>query len=52
MLKKYNDLKSEFEIQQNDREVIVKELILKKKKNAVLSGQLEQYEKALQELSK
>lgn len=52
LLRKYNELKSEFEIQQNDREMVIKELFLKNRKNATLSEQVEKYEKALQELVK
>lgn len=52
LVKKYTELKSEFEIQKNDRDMLLRELLMKKKKNAVLSSQIEQYEKLLQEVSK
>jgi|JI6StandDraft_1071083.scaffolds.fasta_scaffold07450_3 chromosome segregation ATPase len=52
LVKKYAELKSEFEIQKNDRDMLLRELLMKKKKNAVLSSQIEQYEKLLQEVSK
>jgi len=52
MVKKYAGLKSEFEIQEKDKEILLKELLMKKKENAVLKAQVEQYEKLLNEVSK
>ncbi len=43
IVKKYTTLKSEFEIQQKDKEILLKELLMKKKENAVLKAQVEQY---------
>lgn len=46
-MKKYSSLKSEFEIQERDKEMLLKELLMKKKENAALRAQVEQYEKLL-----
>ena len=43
VLKKYSSLKAEFEIQSKDKEILLKELLMKKKENAVLKSQVEQY---------
>lgn len=37
------DLKAQYQTQENDREMLLKELIMKKKKNAILKSQIEQY---------
>ncbi|EGR27524.1 hypothetical protein IMG5_194730 [Ichthyophthirius multifiliis] len=52
LMKKYMDLKSQYQTQENDREMLLKELIMKKKKYAILKSQLEQYEQLLNEASK
>lgn len=52
LMKKYSSLKSEFEIQERDKEMLLKELLMKKKENAALRAQVEQYEKLLNEVSK
>lgn len=49
--KKYMDLKAQYQTQENDREMLLKELIMKKKKNAILKSQIEQYQKLMNELS-
>ncbi len=51
-MKKYTTLKSEFQIQEKDKELLLKQLLMKKKENAVLKSQVEQYEKLLNEVSK
>lgn len=52
LMKKFSTLKSEFEIQEKDKDLLMKELLMKKKENAVLKSQVEQYEKLLNEVSK
>lgn len=67
LMKKHMDLKAQYQTQENDREMLLKyafllffpifyfhsrELIMKKKKNAILKSQLEQYEKLLNEVTK
>lgn len=52
LAKKYSELKSEFEIQKNDRDLLLRELLMMKKKNAVLTSQIQHYDKLLQEVSK
>ncbi len=42
-MKKYTSLKSEFEIQERDKDTLLKELLMKKKENAALRTQVEQY---------
>jgi hypothetical protein len=42
-MKKYSALKAEFEIQERDKELLLKELLMKKKENAALRTQVEQY---------
>lgn len=44
LLKKYMDLKAQYQTQENDREMLLKELIMKKKQNALLKNQIDQYE--------
>lgn len=39
-MKKYSSLKSEFEIQERDKEMLLKELLMKKKENAALRAQV------------
>lgn len=51
-MKKYSALKAEFEIQEKDKELLLKELLMKKKENAAMRTQVEQYEKLLNEVSK
>jgi uncharacterized protein YlxW (UPF0749 family) len=51
-MKKYTSLKSEFDIQEKDKDMLLKELLMKKKENAALRAQVEQYEKLLNEVSK
>ena len=51
-MKKYSSLKAEFEIQEKDKDLLLKELLMKKKENAALRTQVEQYEKLLNEVSK
>lgn len=43
LMKKYSSLKAEFEIQENDKDMLLKELLMKKKENAALRTQVEQY---------
>lgn len=43
LTKKYSTLKSEYEIQEKDKDLLMKELLMKKKENAVLKSQVEQY---------
>ncbi|KAL4469514.1 hypothetical protein ABPG74_004767 [Tetrahymena malaccensis] len=52
LMKKYMDLKAQYQTQENDREMLLKELIMKKKKNAILKSQLEQYEQLFKEATK
>lgn len=52
LMKKYSSLKSEYEIQEKDKDLLMKELLMKKKENAILKSQVEQYEKLLNEVSK
>jgi len=52
LMKKYMDLKATYSTQENDREILLREVILKKKKNAILKTQIDQYEKILEEVSK
>ena len=37
-MKKYVDLKASYQTQESDREMLLKELIMKKKKNAILNN--------------
>lgn len=46
-MKKYSSLKSEYQIQQKDKDLLMKQLLMKKKENAILKSQVEQYEKLL-----
>ena len=48
----YSSLKAEFEIQEKDKDLLLKELLMKKKENAALRTQVEQYEKLLNEVSR
>jgi len=50
LMKKYMDLKANFSTHENDREILLREVILKKKKNAILKSQVEQYEKVLDDV--
>ncbi len=43
LMKKYSSLKSEYEIQEKDKDLLMKELLMKKKENAILKSQVEQY---------
>ena len=52
LMKKYSSLKAEFEIQEKDKDLLLKELLMKKKENAALRTQVEQYEKLLNEVSR
>ena len=52
IMKKYSSLKSEFDIQEKDKDLLLKEILMKKKENAVLKSQVEQYEKLLNEVSR
>ena len=65
LMKKYMDLKAQYSTQENDREILlrqyflvigffllkayIREVLLKKKKNAILKSQIDQYEQALNE---
>lgn len=42
-MKKFTTLKSEYEIQDKDKDLLMKELLMKKKENAVLKSQVDQY---------
>lgn len=52
LMKKHMELKAQYATQENDREILLREVILKKKKNAILKSQIDQYEKILEEVSK
>ncbi|CAD8056055.1 unnamed protein product [Paramecium sonneborni] len=52
LMQKYKELKIQYQTQENDREMLLKELIMKKKKNAILKSQIQQYEKLLNEVQK
>ena len=47
LMKKYSTLKSDYDIQEKDKDLLLKELLMKKKENAVLKSQVDQYEKLL-----
>lgn len=51
-MQKYKELKIQYQTQENDREMLLKELIMKKKKNAILKSQIQQYDKLLNEVQK
>ena len=40
LMKKYSSLKSEYEIQEKDKDLLMKELLMKKKENAILKSQV------------
>lgn len=44
-MKKYMDLKVDYEAQENDRQMLLNEVVLKKKKNAMLFSQYKEYKK-------
>lgn len=44
-MKKYMDLKVDYEAQENDRQMLLNEVVLKKKKNAMLYSQYKEYRK-------
>ncbi|CAD8144113.1 unnamed protein product [Paramecium pentaurelia] len=52
LMQKYKELKIQYQTQENDREMLLKELIMKKKKNAILKSQIQQYEQLLNEVQK
>ena len=52
LMQKYKELKIQYQTQENDREMLLKELIMKKKKNAILKSQIQQYDKLLNEVQK
>jgi DNA repair exonuclease SbcCD ATPase subunit len=52
LMKKHMELKAQYATQENDREILLREVILKKKKNAILKSQIDQYEKMLEDVSK
>ncbi|KRX01154.1 hypothetical protein PPERSA_08255 [Pseudocohnilembus persalinus] len=52
LMDQYKKLKSDYQTQENDREMLFKELIMKKKKNAILKSQIEQYQEIYDEVSK
>lgn len=51
LVRKFSTLKAQFDIQEKDKTLLLKELLSKKKENAVLKSQVEQYEKLLSEIS-
>lgn len=46
------DLKAQYQTQENDRQMLLKELIMLKKKNAILKSQIDNFEKILDDVSK
>ncbi|KAM3132411.1 hypothetical protein pb186bvf_015511 [Paramecium bursaria] len=52
LMNKYKTLKEQYQTQENDREMLIKELLTKKKKNAILKCKLEEYEKMFANLEK
>ncbi|CAD8179025.1 unnamed protein product [Paramecium pentaurelia] len=52
LMQKYKELKVEYQTQERDREMLMKELIIKKKENAILKSQIQQYEKLLNDVQK
>ncbi|EAR92965.2 hypothetical protein TTHERM_00295780 (macronuclear) [Tetrahymena thermophila SB210] len=52
LMKKFMDLQAQYQTQENDRDMLLKELIMKKKQNAILKSQIENYEKMLSQVQK
>ncbi|CAD8199938.1 unnamed protein product [Paramecium pentaurelia] len=52
LMQKYKELKVEYQTQERDRDMLMKELIIKKKENAILKSQIQQYEKLLNDVQK
>lgn len=50
LMKQFMELKAKYYTQESDREMLLKQLIIKKKKNAVLKNQLKHYEKLLEQV--
>lgn len=49
LMKKNQELKSEYKAQENDRELLVKQLVMQKKENAKVREEIEFYERIIQE---
>lgn len=49
LMKKNQELKSEYKAQENDRELLVKQLVMQKKENAKIKEEIEFYEKIIEE---
>ena len=48
-MKKNQELKTEYKAQENDRELLVKQLVMQKKENAKIREEIEFYERIIQE---
>jgi hypothetical protein len=48
-MKKNQELKGEYRAQENDRELLVKQLVMQKKENAKIREEIEFYERIIQE---
>ncbi len=48
-MKKNQELKSEYKAQENDRELLVKQLVMQKKENAKIREEVEFYERVIEE---
>ena len=46
-MKKNQELKSEYKAQENDRELLVKQLVMQKKENAKIREEIEFYERII-----
>ncbi len=49
LMKKNQELKSEYKAQENDRELLVKQLVMQKKENAKIREEIEFYERVIEE---
>lgn len=50
-MRKYMELKINYEAQENDRQVLLNEVVIKKKRNAILFSQIEEYKQLFKLLS-
>lgn len=49
LMKKNSELKSEYKAQENDREILVKQLVMQKKENAKIQEEIELYTRVIEE---
>lgn len=52
LMEKYMDLKLAYQTQENDKEILLRDIVLKKKKIAFLQSQIEQYKELFEQASK